>query len=395
MQLEASYYTGFNPILPTLFRSFSIFDSIWDNGTLFGRLNLILATNLSSWLMRGGCHAILFWLVKLLLLLTILTPAITRSHHQPFIRDDVRYWVPGSLPVTLTHQLPLPIQPNRSSFRHSQFGIRRHLRYQLETVRKSKPPSFKMISNQLMPTRYCPPKPNFALYWQQHDIRMNIAYFDALTRPRKGYIIPTQQRLTVPMCEFKTILDELDPLRDLQYERLISNSLYDLVSTDRVARAHMLATDLLTGLGVTRSHAHRAEAYLADDKETDLPIVFDTGCSLSVSPFKSDFVGDLEEPDVNDMRGLSDSVKVCGMGSVEWVVRDANGNVGTIRTRAYYIPQATIRLFCPQEYIHEHKNTRAILDKPGVELIIAGGHKLFFPWNCGNNLPISHATRLD
>jgi hypothetical protein len=195
------------------------------------------------------------------------------------------------------------------------------------------------------------------------------------------------------MQDYDAILSRLNPHQYHHWENMLSNSSFfdfptkhDVIG-DHVQRAHTLATDLLTGLGAASPRSKRAEAFLADDSDNELPIVFDTGCSLSVTPYEDDFVEDLRRPDVDDMKGLSDSVQVKGMGTVEWNVRDVHGKTGIIRTRAYYVPQASIRLFCPQEYIFEHDHTRAALEREGVYLTIADRTKLLFPWNKGNNLP--------
>jgi hypothetical protein len=73
-----------------------------------------------------------------------------------------------------------------------------------------------------------------------------------------------------------------------------------------------------------------------------LPIVFDTGCSMSVSPKREDFVADLKKPVTHLRRGLKGKVKVLGMGKVNWTVFDVHGITRTVRTRAYYIPEGKI-----------------------------------------------------
>ena len=94
--------------------------------------------------------------------------------------------------------------------------------------------------------------------------------------------------------------------------------------------------------------------------KNDAPIVLDTGASISVTPYESDFVSDLEECDV-ELHGLSDTVKVEGIGWVEWSIQDSFGQVAKIRTRAYLVPAGNIRLFSPQAYFKQH------VDKPVVQ----------------------------
>ena len=68
-----------------------------------------------------------------------------------------------------------------------------------------------------------------------------------------------------------------------------------------------------------------------------------------------DFVSDLETPECHELIGLSGRAKVLGVGWVEWEIRDAYGQVALIRVRAYYVPDATIRIFSPQAYFRNHQ----------------------------------------
>ena len=79
----------------------------------------------------------------------------------------------------------------------------------------------------------------------------------------------------------------------------------------------------------------------------DYPIVIDTGASLSVTPNISDFVDGLVNGNLPDLRGLNHTTMVAGAGLVEWTVFDIHNRVQTIRTWAFYVPDANIRLFSP------------------------------------------------
>ena len=90
------------------------------------------------------------------------------------------------------------------------------------------------------------------------------------------------------------------------------------------------------------------------------------------------------------MEGLKDSVRDEGEGWVEWSIRDATGEVCLIRTRAYYIPEASIRLFSPQAYFKENPQTMAecVLNRHNLQFTTACGRSLFFPLNSNSNLPL-------
>ena len=83
--------------------------------------------------------------------------------------------------------------------------------------------------------------------------------------------------------------------------------------------------------------------FLTDNSHRpDVPIVIDTGASFSLTPFINNFTSKLEPSDIKEMHGLSDSVMVKGVGWVEWLTKDANGQVAVIKTRSYYVPDADI-----------------------------------------------------
>jgi hypothetical protein len=85
-------------------------------------------------------------------------------------------------------------------------------------------------------------------------------------------------------------------------------------------------------------------SYIAQDsgEAQQVLIVFDTGCSMSITPFKLDFVGPIEETNVKELNAIKDAVPIEGIGLVEWTIEDWKHQVGQIRTQAYYVPESTI-----------------------------------------------------
>ena len=84
------------------------------------------------------------------------------------------------------------------------------------------------------------------------------------------------------------------------------------------------------------------------EHDDDLPIIFDSGASLGVSPIKSDFVelDELEDPFV--ISEVSGDTLVPAIGIVEWALFDDNGRKHVVRLRAFYVPSARVRLLSPQ-----------------------------------------------
>ena len=127
----------------------------------------------------------------------------------------------------------------------------------------------------------------------------------------------------------------------------------------------------------------------------ELPIVIDTGASTSLSPVLSDFIGPLE-PAPLEINGLANTTQVDGQGWVEWTIIDLRGLKRIIKTRALYVPDASIHLFSPQAFFQENEDkgkctvtsTRTWLTMPDTTL-------LEFPYNPGNNLPMMITTHIN
>jgi hypothetical protein len=126
------------------------------------------------------------------------------------------------------------------------------------------------------------------------------------------------------------------------------------------------------------------------NKPDELPIVIDTGASCSLTPIYSDFIGTIDPSDIPTLNNISGKTPVVGQGIIEWNIQDVRGIVKPIQTTAYYVPQATIRLFSPQVYIAaDSTNTsEMILKKNSLNLVLHCGTRLQFPINQQSNLPL-------
>lgn len=110
--------------------------------------------------------------------------------------------------------------------------------------------------------------------------------------------------------------------------------------------------------------------------EDDLPLIFDTGASVSVTPRRSDFISFNSDIAGNFLRGLSERAEVKGVGTVAWKVRDDQGRVHEIKTRAFWVPKADVRLLSPQVYFRQPEN----MSKGGLFKIDQDGSAVFiFP----------------
>jgi hypothetical protein len=125
------------------------------------------------------------------------------------------------------------------------------------------------------------------------------------------------------------------------------------------------------------------------NKLDDLPVVLATGASTSLSPVLSDFIGPLEPAPLNEIRGLTATTRVIGKGKVRWTICDYWNVTGVIETKAYYVPDALIRLFSPQAYFQANQHAgRCVIQGQKTTLELPDKTILEFPYNPRSNLPL-------
>jgi hypothetical protein len=148
---------------------------------------------------------------------------------------------------------------------------------------------------------------------------------------------------------------------------------------------------MLTGDAVSNT----ASVYSAH-KDDCVPIVIDTGASVSVTPVLIDFLGPLRPCATSNLKGLSGTPEVIGEGTVNWLVRYMFGNKRKISTTAYCVPEASIRLFSPHTYFKEKKAGSLQITHDLTTLTLKDGSQLDVTYQ-ENNLPLmltdEHFTR--
>ncbi|KAG7369081.1 reverse transcriptase RNA-dependent DNA polymerase [Nitzschia inconspicua] len=192
-------------------------------------------------------------------------------------------------------------------------------------------------------------------------------------------------------CEADS-LDRLPPLQHFQhFQALHGDRLIQTVSQRRsteaafVAAASLRSTFKAADLSWSPpSLTNQYILHLFDDSV--IPVVVDTGASVSITPDINDFIGPISPPDLPSLQGLGNSSVVEGVGTVEWQVRDFLGNVRTIRTKAYLVRTAPVRLLSPQTYFKEGLRGRLTVTHDRTELTLHDGSILSLPF-ADNHLP--------
>ena len=173
-----------------------------------------------------------------------------------------------------------------------------------------------------------------------------------------------------------------DPVLQFRNLRKVRHLFDDTSQHKHIIRRANVATVELTDFELSPT----AQIYTATTDE--LPIVIDTGASVTLTPNPNDFIGPIRPSNKTKVNGLSSSTTVAGIGTVQWLIRDALGIVRQIKTEAYYVPEASIRLFSPQKYLMEQQKGHLFADKDVVSIEIEDGTRLRFPYQRGSCLPI-------
>jgi hypothetical protein len=144
-----------------------------------------------------------------------------------------------------------------------------------------------------------------------------------------------------------------------------------------IAAAHLTGQEVSTPSSVYQARNH-----------PELPIVIDSGASVSVTPHICDFCGPLQKCRTKSLDGLSSKREVLGMGGVTWEVQDFYGVRRTITTMAYYVPTANVRLFSPKVYFDEQNGGSYHMERGMTRLTLDDGTPLSFPDQPGSKFPM-------
>jgi hypothetical protein len=118
---------------------------------------------------------------------------------------------------------------------------------------------------------------------------------------------------------------------------------------------------------------------LSTSDSLHIPIAVDTGASLSLTPFLDDFDNTPNKSELKELQAVSSATKVEGIGTVRWKVIDSA--VHTLKTKAYYVPTAHIRLYSPQAHFRESSEGSLDLNLETLTLRFPNKVKLVFPIN--------------
>lgn len=81
-----------------------------------------------------------------------------------------------------------------------------------------------------------------------------------------------------------------------------------------------------------------------------VPPVIDTGASITVTPYKTDFVTPICPVQHVEIKGIASGLQVSGFSNVSYSFINDNGGTQTMVIKdCLYVPQCTARLLCPRQ----------------------------------------------
>jgi hypothetical protein len=169
---------------------------------------------------------------------------------------------------------------------------------------------------------------------------------------------------------------------------------YDFQMAINVAETYHRPGFLQSLFNAVLTAPSKLRAALGDRNHFD--VIWDTGASLSVTPCRDDFVGQLRPPSLRTtISGIARGVAIRGEGVVSWNFHDDNGGLRTIRLPAYYTPDIKVRLLSVSSLMQTYSDELLTAHSHGLTL---SGNELdpkrrpvAVPINPANNLPTSVA----
>ena len=126
------------------------------------------------------------------------------------------------------------------------------------------------------------------------------------------------------------------------------------------------------------------------------PIIFDSGASITITPYKEDFIGQLKTDEASigkkKLLGISASSAVKGVGRIRLIVYTDTGAKRELVTEALYVPDARVRLLSVCRYREDNAGQRCSfnLDDRGCVFTFPksiGGGRITFDYRGSNYIP--------
>jgi hypothetical protein len=125
-----------------------------------------------------------------------------------------------------------------------------------------------------------------------------------------------------------------------------------------------------------------------------VPLVIDTGASITVTPYSTDFISPIQPVQSVEIKGIASGLQVRGFGDVCYKFYNDAGELQTLTLpNCLYVPQCTARLLCPRQIGatsgHPGDGFNATSDNP---ILTFEGKQTTIQYDNISNLPILYTA---
>jgi hypothetical protein len=125
-----------------------------------------------------------------------------------------------------------------------------------------------------------------------------------------------------------------------------------------------------------------------------VPLIIDTGASITVSPCKTDFISPIWPVQNIEIKGIASGLQVCGFGDISYTFYNDERQLQTMILKGcLYVPQCTARLLCPRQLGqttgHSSDGFIAMADKT---VLVYQGKQTTITYDTISNLPILYTA---
>jgi len=145
-----------------------------------------------------------------------------------------------------------------------------------------------------------------------------------------------------------------------------------------VLRAHYVGSRYVQSMG-----------YLNAMSISECPLIFDTGASNGLTPYRSDFIPSTYREMDLPVKTVASNGSIVGGGFILRKYKTRSGSIVYVKSFDYHMPSAEVRLTSPQSLIKSMKSGRAVIDavRDNIEWHLPDGEILDIPIDPATNLP--------
>jgi hypothetical protein len=125
-----------------------------------------------------------------------------------------------------------------------------------------------------------------------------------------------------------------------------------------------------------------------------VPIIIDTGASISISPYSTDFVGPIQPVQNITLKGIASGLNVSGISTIQYTFCNDDNEVQTITLeQCLHVPQCSVRLLCPQQIGHMTRVPQDGFNATSTNPILTvQGEQTTLQYDSTSNLPLLYTT---